>query len=62
MQPEFQFVHEKTPVYTCRGVFSNGCLAKRAVTQAQDSARYRTLAELMEKLYGVEGLGPFDEF
>ncbi|MDD4018482.1 MAG: hypothetical protein PHV28_11120, partial [Kiritimatiellae bacterium] len=48
MQQEFQFVHEATPVYTCRGVFSQGYLAKLAITQEEDSARYRTLAERVE--------------
>ena len=48
MQQEFQFVHEDTAVYTCRGVFSQSYLAKLAATQADDAACYHALAELLE--------------
>lgn len=48
MQPEFQFVHEDTPVYTCRGVFSQSYLTKLPETQEEDRALYQALAELLE--------------
>ncbi len=48
MQPEFQFVREDTPVYTCRGVFSQGYLGKLQALHEADPTCYRALAELLE--------------
>jgi hypothetical protein len=48
MQQEFPFVHEDSPVYTCKGVFSQGYLKKQAALQAPDDDAYRTIAVLLE--------------
>ena len=48
MQQEFQFVNEDAPVYICRGVFSQGYLAKLADKSLADDACYRAVAELLE--------------
>lgn len=47
MQPEFQFVHEDSPVYTCKGVFSRGYLSKLGDKLIDDQARYRAIDELL---------------
>lgn len=48
MQQEFQFVHEDSPIYTCKGVFSRGYLSKLSDKQMDDTACYRAIAELLE--------------
>ncbi len=48
MQQEFQFVNEDCPVYICKGVFSQGYLAKLADKSLADDACYRAVAELLE--------------
>lgn len=48
MQQEFQFVLEDTAPYTCKGVFSNGYLAKLTVQKLDDEACYQKIAELLE--------------
>ena len=48
MQQEFHFIHEDTPVYTCKGVFSKSYLAKLVKPQTEDDACCRFVGELLE--------------
>lgn len=47
MQEEFQFVHEDTPAYLCRGVFSQGYLAKAARAKPDDEACRVAIEQLL---------------